>query len=268
MDKYLRANRELWNEITPIHAGSELYDVAGFKAGKTILSPTPLELAEIGNVSGKTLLHLQCHFGMDTLSFARLAAKVTGVDFSEKAIGLARSLSRETGLKADFIRCNIYDLKKYLDSRFDIVYTSSGVLCWLPDLRGWAEIITHFLKPGGFFYIWEGHPLLSVFDNTEISTDFKVTESYFHNPAPNKWEPEGDYADRNATVVHPSYEWTHSLSDIVNALIGAGLRIEFIHEFPVSAYRWSPFTEKQADGYWHVKGDKVPLTFSVKATLP
>ncbi len=266
MDKYMKANRDLWDEITSIHVNSELYDVEGFKSGKTRLSPTSLELAETGDVSNKSLLHLQCHFGMDTLSFARLGAKAIGVDYSEKAINLARSLSQEIGIKADFLCCNIYDLKKNLNDRFDIVYTSSGVLCWLPDLERWAEIIAHFLKPGGFFYIWEGHPLACIFDNSKMSTDFKVVNSYFHQPEPTRWEPEGDYADRQAKVVQPSYEWTHSLGDVINAILHAGLRIDFLHEFPVSAYQCYPFAEKQEDGFWHVKGDKVPLTFSIKAT--
>ena len=268
MDKYLQANRELWDEITPIHARSELYNLEGFKAGKITLSPTTLELEEIGKVSGKSLLHLQCHFGMDTLSFARLGARVTGVDFSEKAIYMARSLSQETGIKADFICCNIYDLKERLNATFDIVYTSSGVLCWLPDLQGWAEIIAYFLRPGGFFYIWEGHPFSFVFDNSEKAINFNVTGSYFSKPEPTRWEPEGDYTDRAAKVIHPSFEWTHSLGEIVNVLIRAGLSIDFLHEFPVSAYPCYPFAEKQEDGYWHIKGDKVPLTFSIKATKP
>lgn len=264
MDNYLQANQELWDELTPIHAGAESYDVKGFRAGKLTLRP--VELAEVGEVQGKSMLHLQCHFGMDTLSWAKLGARVTGIDFSEKAIALARNLSREVGVKANFLCSDIYDSPDKLTGQFDIVFTSYGILGWLPNLKRWAEIIAHFLKPGGFFYIVEGHPFLTVFDNSEQATDFKVTQSYFYNQEPIKWEPEGDYADRKATVVHPSYEWTHSLGDIINALIGASLKIEYLHEFPLSAYRWSPFTEKGPDGWWRVKGDKVPLIFSIKAT--
>jgi SAM-dependent methyltransferase len=264
MDPYLQANRELWDEITPIHEQSELYDVPGFKAGKNTLRSTELE--EVGDVSGKSLLHLQCHFGMDTLSWARLGARATGVDFSQKAIDLARSLSRETGLQADFICSDIYAVEEKLKDKFDIVFTSYGVLAWLPDLKRWAAIIAHCLKPGGFFYIVEGHPFLNVFDNTEKSTGFRVTQSYFNRPEPIQWAAEGDYADRSAQVIHSSYEWTCGLGDVINALIGAGLKIEFLHEFPLSAYRWSPFTEKCEDGWWRIQGDKVPLTFSLKAS--
>ncbi len=268
MEEYFAANREHWDEITPIHARSELYDLAGFKAGKTSLSPAPLELKEMGSVAQKEILHLQCHFGMDTLSLARLGAKVTGVDFSPRAIELARSLSQEIGVPANFILCNIYDLKDHLAKQFDVVYTSSGVLYWLPDLTRWAAIIAHFLKSGGFFYIWESHPILNIFDNSRQASKFKVEYSYFHSPEPAQWEPEGDYAEPEAQVTKPEYGWTHSLSDVLNALLGAGLRLEFVHEFPFCSYRWSPFTTREADGYWHVKGDSIPLTFSLKAVKP
>ncbi|MBN1189779.1 MAG: methyltransferase domain-containing protein [Dehalococcoidales bacterium] len=263
MDTYLNANRELWDELTSIHERSEFYDIRGFKAGRSTLKS--IEINEVGDVRGKSLLHLQCHFSMDTLSWARLGAKTTGVDYSTRAIDLACSLSRETGIKADFILSDIYELPQKLAGQFDIVFTSYGILYWLADLKRWAEIIAHYLKPGGFFYIVEGHPFLCVFDNSEKADDFRVTCSYFHRPEPTRWEPEGDYTDRNAAVIHPSYEWVYSLGDVVNAIIGAGLMIEYLHEFPLSAYRWSPFTERSEDGWWRVKGDKVPLVFSLKA---
>ena len=128
MDEYIKGNRDLWNELTPIHAQSEFYDMEGFKNGRSSML-YPIELEEMGDVSGKSLLHLQCHFGMDTLSWARLGAVVTGVDFSDKSIELARSLSEELGIEADFVCCDIYDLPENLKGEFDIVYTSGGVLC-------------------------------------------------------------------------------------------------------------------------------------------
>ena len=282
MDEYMKGNRDLWNEITSIHVASDFYDVEGFKQGRSSML-YPIELEEMGNVSGKSLLHLQCHFGMDTLSWARLGAKVTGVDFSDKSIELARSLSEELGITADFICSNIYDLPENLKGTFDIVYTSDGVLCWLPDLKRWAEVISHFLKPGGFFYILEGHPFSYVFDNSPDATELKVKYSYFHTPEPSKWEPEGDYADPYANVTkaltwlktygkssgvvtHGSYEWTHSLGDIINALISSGLKIEFLHEFPMIFYKCLSFMEQDGDGQWRIEGDKIPLIFSLKAS--
>ena len=279
MDEYLENNKDLWNEITPIHARSEFYDLEGFKAGKSNLV-YPIEIEEMGDVSGKSLLHLQCHFGMDTLFWARSGAKVTGVDFSDKAINLARSLSKELGIEADFICADIYDLPENLDGKFDIVYTSGGVLCWLPDLKRWGEIIAHFLKPGGFFYILEGHPFSCVFDDSPGVTEPTVRYSYFHTPEPKKWEPECDYTssakgslnwideDPDAVVTHGSYEWTHSMSDIINALISAGLKIEFLHEHPYIFYKCMPFMESDDGRTWRLPGDKLPLIFTLKASKP
>ena len=161
MDKQLQVNRRNWNERTPVHAASDFYDVEGFKAGRITLRD--LERREVGEVSGKTLLHLQCHFGLDTMSWARLGAKPTGVDFSDAAIDLARSLNDELGLGVRFIHSNIYDLPGVLDEQFDIVFTSYGVLCWLPDLDDWARVASNHLKPGGVFYIAEFHPLMGTY---------------------------------------------------------------------------------------------------------
>ncbi len=266
MDKYLQNNRKLWDEITPIHEKSESYQLQQFRSGELPNKLGPVERAEVGDVNGKKLLHLQCHFGMDTLSWAKLGARVTGIDFSGKSIATARKLSREMSIPARFLEADIYKLPEVLKGRFDIVYTSYGVLCWLPDLRRWAEIIAHFLKRGGMFYIIEGHPFLNVFDNSQKATDFRVTETYFHDPEPTYWEPEGDYADKNAVVSHASYEWKHPLSEVINALIRAGLKIEQVNEFPYICWEWAPFTEKMADNFWHSSGDKVPMTFSIKAT--
>lgn len=266
MDKYSKANLEHWNEVTPIHEKSKFYDVEGFKKGRCTLMP--LERQELGEVSGKTLLHLQCHFGLDTMSWARLGAKVTGVDFSDDAIQLAKSLSKEVGIQARFLCCNIYDLPEVLKGKFDVVYTSYGVLCWLPDLGEWGRIIGHFLKPRGTFYIIEGHPINNVFENERDTTHLKVRYSYFHSLEPTRWEPEGTYADKDAKVTSPSYEWTHPLSDVINALISAGLKIDFLHEFPFSCEDHYPFMEKGKDGWWRLKGGKetIPLMFSLKAT--
>ena len=138
MDDRIEINRRNWNERTPIHAASAFYNVEGFRSGKVTLTAT--EMAELGDVKGKSLLHLQCHFGMDTMSWARLGAIATGVDISDTAIDLARELNEELGLNVRFIRSNIYDLPEVLDEQFDIVYTAVGVLCWLPDMKRWAEL--------------------------------------------------------------------------------------------------------------------------------
>jgi SAM-dependent methyltransferase len=229
----------------------------------------PLEREEVGDVAGKSLLHLQCHFGLDTLSWARLGAQVTGVDFSEEAITLGRALSDELGIEADFICSDLYDLPTVLTGQFDIVFTSYGVLCWLPDLTRWAEIIAHFLRPGGTFYIAEIHPFAAVFYDEEDAESLEVFYPYFHTPEPLRFEEEGSYAVPDTQVVHTvTYEWPHSLGDVINSLISAGLQIEFLHEFPYACYGMFPFLEQDEDGWWRSKDrdGSIPMTFSLKAT--
>ena len=265
MNEYLRANRENWNEKTPIHARSDFYDVEGFKSGKSTLMP--IEIEELGDVSGKSMLHLQCHFGLDTLSWARLGARVTGVDFSDKAIELARSLSKELGLAATFVESNIYDLPDVLNGQYDIVFTSYGVLCWLPDLRRWAQVVSHFLKPGGTFYMVEMHPFASVFDD-ENADDFRLRYPYFPSQEPLRFEPGWTYTDASAPLTTYSYEWSHSLGEILDSLISVGLRMGFLHEFPYTVYKALSMAERGQDGWWRLPKhrDSIPLLFSLKAT--
>jgi SAM-dependent methyltransferase len=207
---------------------------------------------------------------LDTLSWAREGAKVTGVDFSGEAIQLANELTEKTGLEARFILSNIYDLPEILEDKFDIVFTSYGVHCWLPDLTRWAEIIAHFLKSGGIFYIAEFHPFTWVFDN-EFKDDFKLKYSYFHSPEPEKFDVDGSYAGPNAKI-EPcvDYEWTHGMGDVINSIIHAGLQIQFLHEFPMSCFQQFPFLEKRDDGYWYYDNPEIqlPLVYSIKAIKP
>ena len=161
MNEYEKANRKLWNELTEVHVKS--YGVGRFRNGESTLDE--IQLKEVGSVEGLSLLHLQCHFGLDTLSWAREGATVTGVDFSDETIEHANRLKDELKMGARFICCSLYDLKDHLDDVFDVVYTSQGVLCWLKDLKEWAAIIDHFLKPRGTFYIMEEHPVVRIFDD-------------------------------------------------------------------------------------------------------
>ena len=268
MEKFMEANREHWNELTPIHERSAFYDVEAFKAGGSTL--TSIELQELGDVSGKSMLHLQCHFGLDTLSWARLGARVTGVDYSNEAIDLARSVGSEQGIDARFVMSNVYDLPNVLDERFDVVFTSYGVLMWLPELGKWADLVSHFLKPGGTFYIVEFHPVASVFYDGPDATDLLVHYPYFHSYKPTKFEPDGtgSYADRSATVATTTYEWSHGIGEIVSSLLSAGLTIESLHEFPYALVPQLPGMVLSGDGWWRLeeKEDSVPLMFSIKAT--
>ncbi len=266
VDDFLKSNRELWNAWTRIHVKSKFYDVAGFKAGKIRLDSVVRK--GVGDVAGKSLLHLQCHFGLDTLSWARLGARVTGADFSEGAITQARTLSTELNIPASFVCANIYDLPQVLSGEFDIVFTSHGVLPWLPDLEQWASVIAHFLKRGGTFYIVESHPFAHVFDNGDDAADLRVCYHYFESSEPMKFEANGSYADRTADCHAINYQWNHSVSEILNALHSAGLHIESLHEYPFLAWKMFAFMEQDAEGWWRLpkRFNQIPLMFSLKAT--
>lgn len=261
MKDYSAINKKWWNDVTPIHASSKLYNVERFKKGKTSLEFTERE--EVGKVKGKTMLHLMCHFGMDTLSWAREGAIVTGVDLSDDSIKLAKKLSKEIKVPATFIRSDIYELPKALNKKFDIVFTSYGVLCWISKIKKWAKIINHFLKDGGMFYIVELHPFTNI-----LSFDFKIFYKYF-DKGPYTDDSSGTYTDWDAKVKGLTYEWSYTLSDVINVLINEGLKIEYVHEFPYTMYDQFPgFMTRNEKGQYVLKNKKIqiPLLFSLKAT--
>lgn len=260
MEDYIKINRELWNKKTPVHIASKFYDVEGFINGESSLNPAELEA--LGDVSGKSLLHLQCHFGQDTLSWARLGAEVTGVDLSDKAIDEAKNLNNKLGLNAEFICCNVYDLKQHLDKKFDIVFTSYGTIGWLPDLDKWAEIISHFLKPGGTFFIAEFHPTLLLFD-----WNFEFIEYPYFNTGMMPGFTKGTYADWNADINSSACEWSHSFEELFSALMDHGLNIVQFKEYPYSYYNCFNKMVKNNKGWWEIDGmeGKLPLMYSIKA---
>jgi SAM-dependent methyltransferase len=263
MHPYVKKNQELWDEWTEINYRSAFYDVAGFKAGASPLDPEVL--AGVGDLDGKSVLHLQCHFGMDTLRLARLAKETVGVDFSARAIARARALAAEVGVAARFVECDVYDLA--LEQRFDVVFTSYGVIGWLPDLTRWAAVIARHLAPGGRFFIIEGHPTMWMFDGER--DELVLRYPYFHRADPNVVPPAtGNYADPTATVTRTAYDWSHSLSEIVNALIGAGLRLEEMREYKHAVWKAFPFLVEESPQRWVMPADRpeLPLMFSIRAT--
>jgi SAM-dependent methyltransferase len=267
MDEFHTVNRKNWEERAALHPDTDFYDVEGFLAGGSSLQS--LEREELGDVSGKSLLHLQCHFGLDSLSWAREGASVTGVDYSAQAIEKARELRDETGLDAEFIAADIYDLRQHLDERFDIVFTSYGVLCWLSDLGAWAALIDHFLEPGGTFYIAEAHPYMGTLASLSADGTAQFDYPYFHDDQPERYDADGSYADPDASFDNPTtYQWYHSMGDILNSLLSAGLDIEFVHEHPFGTFKMFESMEQAADGWWYVPGLEIdlPFTFSLKAT--
>jgi SAM-dependent methyltransferase len=254
---YFELNKQAWDKRVDKHVASEFYDVDGFLSGRSSLQE--IELAELGDVNGKRLLHLQCHFGLDTLSWARMGAVATGVDLSPAAIEQANRLKTETELDARFVCSDVYSYAEEATPDHDIVYTSYGAVCWLPCLDRWARTIDKSLKCGGTFYMVEFHPLY----------DLVSGYSYFHNPQPDV-EEEATYTENNDDEKASVAVWTHPLSDVINALIRINLQIEFVNEFPYSPYNcFEGLEEKQKGRYFLSKsGQDVPLLYSIKATKP
>ena len=269
MQDFIETNRKHWDEVVPIHENSAFYRVDDFRRGEILLDP--LERGEVGDVTGKSLLHLQCHFGLDTLSWARLGADATGVDFAPAAIETARRISAETGVPGRFIQSDLYSLPEVLNEQFDIVFTSYGVLIWLPDIVRWAQVAASFVNPGGSFYIAEFHPFAHAFDTDPRVTKLKFRHSYFEHAEPDTFDDAGTYADLTARIVNTrSHEWAHPLGSIVTALAAEGLRIDFLHEFDYSIYQMFPFMTQGQDGYWRLPehSSSLPLMFSLKASRP
>jgi ubiquinone/menaquinone biosynthesis C-methylase UbiE len=265
----IRENNALWDEWTRIHETSKFYDLEGFKRGGVRIRQ--YELDEIGPVRGKDLLHLQCHFGIDTLSWARLGANVTGVDFSQAAIELARSVAEEIGHpEARFVRSDLYELPDVLDAEFDLVYTSRGALGWLPDIQRWAQVAARFVRPGGRFYVTEIHPVVQALENDGVAPgEIVVRYPYWEHVEPMSFPVIGTYADREAEVgAQTEHGWNHGLGEIVSALIDAGLRIDSLREYPFVDWPID-FLVETDDGTWRlppsVEGE-LPLFFSILAS--
>ncbi len=263
MESYIDINRQLWNERVTPHTESEFYDVPGFKSGKTSLMP--IELKQLGAVKGKKLLHLQCHFGMDTLSLSRMGAQTTGVDFSEKAIEMARNLNETLQLDARFICCNVYDLPQHLDEQFDLVFCSYGVVGWLEDLTAWGKIVSRYLKPGGVFHLIEFHPVIWMFDD-----DFQKPSFSYFNVEPIVEETSGTYADREAPLKAKSVGFNHSLAEVMNALMANGLQVLSFDEYDYSPYDCLNHMVKIAETKYQIKGleGKLPMVYSLSVGKP
>ncbi|MBK9175793.1 MAG: class I SAM-dependent methyltransferase [Flavobacteriales bacterium] len=254
------ANRALWNARVPHHLNSRMYDVEGFVAGKSSLTDIELEL--LGEVKGQRILHLQCHFGQDTLCIARMGAEVTGLDISDVALDEARRLTERCGLKADWILSNVVDHQPELDGRFDMVFTSYGTIGWLPDLKPWAANIARYLKPNGRLVFVEFHPAVWMFDN-----DFThVAYSYFNREVIAE-EEKGSYADRDADIRLTSYGWNHDLGEVLTALLDHGLRIERFTELDGSPHDCFANTVLGEDGLYRIKGmeGKLPMVYALRA---
>ena len=272
-DQYFEGNRANWDERVPIHAASDGYDMPGFLAGRKGL--TRIEQKEMGDVRGKRLLHLQCHFGMDTLNWARLGAKVTGLDLSGASVEAARDLAVRAGIEdARFVQANVYDAPEALGGEtFDIVYTGIGALNWLPDIRAWARAVAACVAPGGWFYILECHPMLATLDNERSDPAFVVRYPYFETVEPGFVATDVQtYTDGPLLTEAPvSYEWNHGLGETIDALLQAGLHLDFVHEhreMPWQALPWMVPGEDPRTWVLPEHRDLVSLMYSLRAAKP
>lgn len=260
MKNYIDTNKESWNKRTAHHIDSDFYDVAGFLKGNSSLNSIELDL--LGDLKGKSVLHLQCHFGQDTLSMARLGAEVTGVDLSDAAIEQANILTKKAGMAAEFICCDIYDLPKYSDKKFDIVFTSYGTIGWLPDLDRWAQVISGFLKKDGMFVFAEFHPVVWMFDD-----DFeKVGYNYF-NSGPIVETESGTYADRDAPISQEYVCWNHGIAEVLSALIKNDMELTHFQEFDYSPYNCFKHTVEIESKKFRIKhlDNKIPMVYALSA---
>lgn len=257
---YIDINREAWNKKTTAHLSAAFYDMDSFKAGHTTLKSIELNL--LGNVEGKSVLHLQCHFGQDSLSLSRMGATVTGVDLSDKAIDVARALAEELKLQANFICSDVYELLQQEIPMYDIVFTSYGTIGWLPDLKKWAQVIAQSLKPGGKFVMVEFHPVVWMFDN-----QFQEVGYHYFNTGEIVETEQGTYADRNAPIQQEYVCWNHSLDEVIQNLLDAGLQLQHFGEWDYSPYNCFAGTEEFEPGRFRIAhlGHKIPMLFSLVA---
>jgi SAM-dependent methyltransferase len=260
-ESYIETNRKAWNKKTGFHIRSDFYDHKSFLEGKSSLKSIELDL--LGDVRGKSILHLQCHFGQDSISLSRSGAEVTGIDLSDVAIREARSFALQTNTETRFICCNLYDLPLHLDEQFDLVFTSYGTITWLPDLDLWASIIAQFLKPNGKLVFVEFHPVVWMF-NDEFD---RVGYSYFNTGQIVESET-GTYADRLAPIEQEFVSWNHGLGEIFNGLIKNGLEINSFDEYDYSPYNCFKHTWEPEPGMFRIKHleNRIPIIYSIKAT--
>jgi SAM-dependent methyltransferase len=262
MDRHLRANRDLWDEWAEINVRSDFYAVEQFKRDPDPLDPEVL--AGLGDLSGASVLHLQCHFGMDTLRLARLAREVVGVDFSPRAIAHARALAAELELPARFVESDVLALD--LGEQFDVVFASYGVIGWLPALARWAAVAARHLRPGGRLFLIEGHPTMTMFDE-----ELRFAYPYFSRPEPIVLPPvQGTYADPAATYTNTEYSWPHDLAEVINAVIGAGLVLDELREYAHVVWKALSCLVEEAPQRWVMPADRpqLPLMFSIRAHRP
>jgi len=260
MPNYQSLNRESWNLRTEAHWKGEFYDVEAFIHGKEVLNSIELDL--LGDIVGKKILHLQCHFGQDSIALQRRGGLVTGVDLSDRAIEKANELNVLCGTSVNFMCCDLYDLPAHLHETFDIVFTSYGTIGWIPDLNKWAAVIAHFLKPGGTFVFADFHPSVWMFDD-----DFKEVGYNYFNDGPIVETQTGTYGDKSADFSTTYVMWNHSVAELFNALMDSKINVQELHEFDYSPYDCFRHTEEFELGKFRIKhlANRIPMVLALKA---
>lgn len=267
MTDYLDINRRNWDERAAIHARDATgdYMLDRFRAGEDVLHA--IEAAELGDVFGKRVLHLQCHIGLDSLCLARRGAAVTGLDFSSAALDIARRLSAETGLKAEFVEGTVDRAPELTPGPFDLVYTTWGTICWLPDVKQWAKVIASVLAPGGELYFADGHPGFSVLE--EVAGNYVPSYDFQTPPGqPLQFTNETTYTSDPTVMSHQATrEWIHSLSAVLGGLIDAGLAITMFREHEVLPWRGLASLVPASERMWRLPDGvpRIPLSYSVRA---
>ena len=262
------ANRDNWDSRVDIHYASEEYGVQKFITDPGHIGTiVDFDRRIVGDVTGKRLLHLQCHIGTDTLSWARLGAAVTGIDFSEKAVAAARRLSDEASTPGRFLVAELYDAPEVLKETFDIVYTGVGAINWLPDIRGWAEVVSSFLEPGGRFFIREGHPIMWALDWKD-QENLTIKYPYFEGHGPVEESEDTTYAGEGILEHTTTYDWAHGVAETLQALIDSGLRIDEVADYDFCEWQGIDQMVLGKDGRWRLPEgrERMPLMWSILAT--
>lgn len=271
-DQFYEDNRNNWDDRAKVHVGSAMYRMDEYATDPTAVSDVvQFDLERIGSLDGLSVAHLQCHVGTDTLSLERLgAASVVGLDFSPAAIAEARTLVERAGASTRFVEASVYDAPQAIGHTVDLVYTSIGTICWLHDMDAWAAAVAGLLEPGGRFYIRDAHPFLFIFE--EIDGKFQPHFPYWFTPeTPLSWDEGETYSDNpDGTVIEHTrhHEWNHSLPEIINALVGAGMRIDHLDEHKSLPWQYGPSCVKEDDGWYLPEPlrSQVPSAFSLHAT--
>lgn len=257
---YISKNRQSWNNRVDVHIQSAFYDNERFLEGKSTLNSIELKL--LGDIAGKSILHLQCHFGQDSISLGRMGASVTAVDLSDKAIEKGRLFAEQTGVAVDFLCCDIYDLPNQLDRRFDIVFTSYGTIGWLPDMDKWGAVVSHFLKPEGRFVFVEFHPVVWMFDDdfAQIAYPYASSQAFVETQS-------GTYADREALIETQYVCWNHGIGEVLHGVVNAGLELTSFEEFDYSPYNCFKHTVEYEPGKFRIEhlDNKIPMVYALTA---